>query len=75
MLFTSLQKQESDPIIICLTIGVPGIGPFGFVGTNMPGFPNGYPLGTKWKMTDHGYVLDKGFQHPMAPHTGKYTKI
>ena len=55
------------------TIGVPGVGPYGFIGTNVPGFPTGYPLGTKWKMTDHGYVLDhSGFQHPLSPHSGKY---
>ena len=54
-------------------LGAPGIGPFGFVGTNVPGFPSGYPLGTKWKMTDHGYVIDRAeFQHPMSPHNGKY---
>ena len=48
------------------------MGPYGFVGTNVPGFPTGYPLGTKWKMTDHGYVLDHaGFQHPLSPHSSK----
>ena len=53
-------------------LGVPGVGPYGFVGTNVPGFPTGYPLGTKWKMTDHGYVLDRsGFQHPLSPHSGE----
>lgn len=59
-------------VLIFNFLGVPGIGPYGFVGTNVPGFPTGYPLGTKWKMTEQGYVLDhSGFQHPLSPHSGE----
>ena len=64
---------KKDSFVI---LGVPGIGPYGFVGTNVPGFPSSYPLGTKWKMTDHGYVIDRAaFQHPLSPHNGKYTSV
>ena len=72
-----LNLKSARLIAMCkrsfIFLGTPGIGPFGFVGTNVPGFPSGHPLGAKWKMTDHGYVIDRAeFQHPMSPHNGKY---